>query len=165
MLAKTRSIDQTCLFANNRCDDGALVFVESGSTVAIRNSILWGNGEPVMTVDDRSTIRVSDSCIEGGWPNGVRLLESDPMLEFVSGDKVLLSELTPCRDAGLAAHLPRDHADLDRDGDTNEPVPFDVRGLPRVSGRIDIGPFEWRTPSSTDSPGRAFYCVARHFSA
>ena len=46
-------------------------------------------------------------------------------------------------DAGDTAALPADESDLDGDGDTAEPLPFDQRGLPRVSGAaVDIGAFE-----------------------
>ncbi|MEM6905611.1 MAG: choice-of-anchor Q domain-containing protein, partial [Pseudomonadota bacterium] len=43
--------------------------------------------------------------------------------------------------AGLTL-VPRDVADLDRDGNTDEAMPFDITGAPRVQGDLDIGAVE-----------------------
>src|SRR5262249_18451143 len=50
---------------------------------------------------------------------------------------------SPLRNAGIAAFLPSDFADLDGDGDTTKPVPLDLDDNPRVrDGAPDIGAYE-----------------------
>ncbi|MEO0948017.1 MAG: choice-of-anchor Q domain-containing protein [Cyanobacteria bacterium J06641_5] len=50
---------------------------------------------------------------------------------------------SPAIDAGNAALLPNDAFDLDGDGNTSEPLPFDQQGFDRVAnGILDLGAFE-----------------------
>ena len=50
---------------------------------------------------------------------------------------------SPCINAGDNAVVPNDILDLDRNQDSNEPMPFDYGGNPRILGRtVDIGAFE-----------------------
>ncbi len=59
-----------------------------------------------------------------------------------------LGEGSPARDAGLETNIPLDVFDRDQDGITDEPDPFDQRGLGfvRAAGDIpDIGAFEFQT--------------------
>ncbi len=64
---------------------------------------------------------------------------------------------SPCIDAGANDLVAPDFFDLDDDGDTTEPTPFDLRGLPRfiddpgtpdsgagVAPIVDIGPYEFQ---------------------
>ncbi len=60
----------------------------------------------------------------------------------------------PAIDAGSNALLPADTFDLDGDGDTTEPIPFDLDGGPRVeNGTVDMGACEFREAliTATDS--------------
>jgi hypothetical protein len=51
---------------------------------------------------------------------------------------------SPALDSGDSEWLPADLADLDGDGDTDEPLPHDRAGLPRISGSApDRGAFEF----------------------
>ncbi|MHC4085003.1 MAG: LamG-like jellyroll fold domain-containing protein [Planctomycetota bacterium] len=56
---------------------------------------------------------------------------------------------SPCIDAGDSNNIPVDWADLDGDGDMNEPIPFDLDGHPRVMDGdkdgisvVDMGSYE-----------------------
>jgi CSLREA domain-containing protein len=52
---------------------------------------------------------------------------------------------SPAINAGSNANLPPDTLDLDSDGNTAEPVPFDQRGFARITNTtVDIGAFESR---------------------
>jgi hypothetical protein len=75
-------------------------------------------------------------------PNFVDANNPDPNLVNLR----LLSD-SPCIDAGDNAALPPDTADLDDDGDTAEPIPFDLDGNDRVwNGIVDMGAYEYLTP-------------------
>ena len=57
---------------------------------------------------------------------------------------------SPCIDAGDSNNIPVDWADLDGDGDMNEPIPFDLDGHPRVTDGdndgisvVDMGAYEY----------------------
>jgi CSLREA domain-containing protein len=61
---------------------------------------------------------------------------------------------SPAINAGSNANLPADILDLDSDGDTIETIPFDQRGLPRISNTtVDIGAFESRGFSISATSG------------
>ncbi|MBN1513588.1 MAG: hypothetical protein JXB13_16350 [Phycisphaerae bacterium] len=107
--------------------------------------------------------------VQGGWDN-VGCIDADPL--FVRnpspgpngswgnadddyGDLRLMPG-SPCIDAGSNGTVPADALDLDGDGDTTEPTPFDFAGLPRFfddpatpdtgAGSppiVDIGPYEY----------------------
>ncbi len=65
-----------------------------------------------------------------------------------------LGGASPCVNAGRNSMLPQDTCDLDGDGDTNEPTPFDLDGNPRVRGCVaDMGVCEFQTPAPADIPG------------
>jgi hypothetical protein len=50
---------------------------------------------------------------------------------------------SPCINAGDNAAVPADTLDLDNDGDTDEPIPFDIEGKPRIlNGTVDLGAYE-----------------------
>jgi len=65
-------------------------------------------------------------------------------------DNLRLSPDSPCIDAGDNSSVPADTADLDGDGNTTEPIPFDLDGHPRIidgdcndSNIVDIGAYEF----------------------
>jgi hypothetical protein len=104
-----------------------------------------------------STISVTYSNVQGGWP-GVGNIDADPCFVepgywdangvWVEGDYRLLPD-SPCIDAGDNNSLPPDITDVDGDGDTNEPLPWDLDGNPRVVegdgdgiAVVDMGAYE-----------------------
>ncbi len=51
---------------------------------------------------------------------------------------------SPAIDAGNNDWLPSDSSDLDGDGDTAEPIPYDLQGFPRIVGdAVDLGAYEY----------------------
>ncbi len=63
-------------------------------------------------------------------------------------DDLRLAAGSPCVDAGGAAEIPDDAADLDGDLDTQEQLPLDAAGNPRIiAAAVDIGAYESGTAS------------------
>ncbi|MBK8023210.1 MAG: hypothetical protein IPK19_17730 [Chloroflexi bacterium] len=63
-----------------------------------------------------------------------------------STQTIVLLPGSPAIDAGNNALLPADTTDMDDDGNTSEPIPFDQRGAnyPRVRGlSVDVGAYEY----------------------
>lgn len=145
-----------CTISNNTGDG---VRVRKGCSVTIVNSIVWRNFGP--EVSGEGLIEISHSCVEGleildiaGSGN----IAQDPLFESMFGPDGLLGtgdedlRVHPCSpvvDAGSNAALPADVFDLDEDGDTNEPLPVDVAGMPRIVSNssdgeptVDMGAYE-----------------------
>lgn len=132
-----------CTLAANSAPDGSAFALRSSnqrypSTLAMANSILWDEGEEVWN-DDGSTITFTNSDVRGGWP-GVGNIAEDPLfldpdgvdgVPGTSDDDFRLASGSPCIDAGDNHAVLPDVADLDGDGDTSEPTPFDLEGGPR----------------------------------
>ena len=139
-----------CTFAMNVVSQGSGSggAVYNTATAALTNCILWGNsatnGPQIQQVGSSAAIAVAYSAIQGGY-TGAGNISADP--RFVRnpsrgtdgvwgtadddyGD-LRLQPNSPCIDAGNNAALPADTLDLDRDGDTAEPIPFDLAGGPR----------------------------------
>ena len=135
------------------------VIARAGADVRIENSILWANTDQFSpTVLERqydatgadSTIVFTTSVAEGAPSNQ----GFDPL--FVDGDgpdnvwgtfddDCRLQQASPCINTGANAHLPPDLGDLDRDGDTAEPLPFDFAGDVRIRDVVvDKGAFEFQ---------------------
>ncbi len=100
-------------------------------------SVIWGLGN----------INADPCFVEPGYwadandPNIV-VEPNDPNAIWVDGDYHLLPD-SPCIDSGDNNSVPADIHDLDGDGNTAEPLPFDLDGNPRViNGRIDMGAYE-----------------------
>jgi hypothetical protein len=133
-----------CTYSLN--SPGAVVVDQYGAPV-FTNSILWGN-TPYQIGHDPSfgwtPPAVSFSDIQDGWTGpGSDNIDADPLFVQAGTGNVRLSGGSPCLDAGNAAALPPDTHDLDGDGDTDEPLPVDLDGNPRVSdGGLDMGAYE-----------------------
>ncbi|MHC4088247.1 MAG: lectin like domain-containing protein [Planctomycetota bacterium] len=156
-----------CTFSSNKANrNGGGMYCGSGRPT-VTNCILWGNsasrGPQIYSYYGTGSITVSYSDIQGGWP-GEGNIDADPCLVepgywdvnnvWVDGDYHLLPA-SPCIDAGDNTAVPPDTSDLDGDGDTAEPTPFDLAGNPRFVDQpevpdtgegtapiVDMGPFE-----------------------
>lgn len=149
-LAYTIDLDN-CTIAGNRSvgGNGGGIRV-TGFNLTIRNSILWGNthGGPIPPEECAQLCGPFEtvcmwSCIEdwSGHYEGENNIAADPL--FVDHDgpdndpdtwddnDYRLSPGSPCIDAAHNSHVSPDILDLDDDGDTAEPTPFDVDGDPR----------------------------------
>jgi len=113
---------------------------------------------------------VTYSDIQGGRP-GEGNIDADPLFVDPDGpddifgtedDDVRLLRCSPCIDAADNEAVPADEFDLDDDGNTSEPLPFDLDGNPRFvddpyvtdTGNgtppiVDMGAYEFQA----DCPG------------
>lgn len=120
----------TTIAGNSVAQGGAGVWVYV-STIEITNSIIWANQPDAISRDSGSTVTVTYSDIEGGWP-GIGNLDLAP--EFAGGDPhpYALGELSPCIDA----------ANPDTTG-LGLPE-TDLAGNPRIAGGlVDMGGYEY----------------------
>jgi hypothetical protein len=159
--------------------------IHAGGTANVANTIISGNGNgsvPDVTGNFTSQGNNLIGRATPGSSNGVNGDESG-FTDGANGDRVgslgspinaLLGPLannggptmthallpgSPAINAGGNANLPADTFDLDNNGNTTEPIPFDQRGFARVTNTtVDIGAFESRgftisatggTPQST----------------
>jgi hypothetical protein len=159
------TLTNVTLAGNNAASAGGGILLEAG-TLTVTNSIVWGNRAAV-AVDSITATNgaptVNHSLVEGG-STGTGNRSSDP--QFVSqidadsaptsGGDYHLESSSPAINQGDAAALPADQLDLDGDGDTSEPLPFDRDGNARVAdGNVDMGAFEWQgtlVPTLTQPP-------------
>ncbi|MCZ6852034.1 MAG: right-handed parallel beta-helix repeat-containing protein, partial [Planctomycetota bacterium] len=116
--------------------------------VTLANCILWGNSphqiEEYADTGAGGTATVSYSDIQGGWSGpGGNNIDADPLFVQPGLDNVRLSFGSPCLNVGSNAALPPDEFDLDGDGDTDEPIPYDLDGNDRIqAGIVDMGAYE-----------------------
>ncbi|MFG0251659.1 MAG: right-handed parallel beta-helix repeat-containing protein, partial [Phycisphaerales bacterium JB038] len=168
-----------CTIAGNNAASGPAAYCdsfeqESPNTMDFHNCIVWNGSEPFF-VYDNSRLDLTYNAVEGG-ADGAGNIDADP--RFVDPDgpdddpwtwadnnyRVLPD--SPCIDAGSNAMVGADLLDLDGDGDTAEPVPFDAGGCVRFfddpeiddtgSGTppiVDIGPYESVTACTGDVDG------------
>lgn len=166
---------QECIIADNTAFFGRGVSGDS-CTLHVQNTVIWGphNGQIAHEDSDVSIERSNIRACGGsgaGWFDllGNDLggnLDTDPLFRDLlgpdgvprSGDEdYTLKPNSPCIDAGANAHVAADAFDLDGDGDTTEPIPFDLRGLPRfiddpgtpdtgagTAPIVDIGAYEFQ---------------------
>jgi len=145
---------------------GALFNHNAHAHTNLKNCILWGNtaASDAQIAVDGGTVAVEDSCVEGGWPGGVNILDQDPLFVDADGaddvvgtedDDVQLQEGSPCIDIGNNAALPPDLFDLDDDGDVTEAIPYDVSGKKdRVKEDVvDLGAHEFGCGGVVINPG------------
>lgn len=96
------------------------------STVTMSNCTLW-NGVDQIWNNNGSMLTLAWCDVQGGW-EGEGNIDADPLFfDPDNGDYHLLWG-SPCVDAADNTAVPPDEFDLDDDGDTDEPCPFDLEG-------------------------------------
>ncbi|MBW8038647.1 MAG: DUF3466 family protein [Planctomycetes bacterium] len=131
-----------CTFSGNSADDsGTICSWYDNSELRLSNCILWDGGNEIYNRDD-STINVTYSDVQGGWP-GEGNFEADPLFRDADGpdgipgtedDNLRLSIGSPCIDTGDPNYMA-------------EPNETDLDDRPRViNGRIDMGAYEYSPP-------------------
>jgi len=157
-------------FSGNAAVGNGGAMYNQGGSPTLANSILWGNTAPTgaQIYNDGSTPTLSFSLVQdsGGsgasWDNSLGTdgdgnMDQDPLFVRHPGPgsdgtwgtpdddygDLHLQLASPAIDAGDDSALPADTLDLDGDGDTVEPLPFDLDGNPRnLYAAVDMGAFE-----------------------
>jgi hypothetical protein len=144
----TASIVNCTFFGNVDNNSGATsgsaaIDVEAGSSASITNCIVWDHEQNAFGGAGKLSIAYSN--VEDTVPPGVGNISLPPLFVELPqpghdntwgtpddnfGNLRLLPG-SPCIDAGDNTAVPADEFDLDADGDTAEPIPFDLAGLPR----------------------------------
>jgi uncharacterized repeat protein (TIGR01451 family) len=135
-------------FSGNHADYGGGGIAASGNPTLI-NCILWGNtasSDPQVA----GSATISYSLVEGGYSGTVNL-DAVPLFVDLNGadnitgtldDDLRLLPASPAIDAGDNTAVPTDTLDLDGDGITTEPLPFDLDDNPRfddMPSQPDVG--------------------------
>ena len=119
-----------------------------------------GSGEgwdPSFGYDKGGNIDEDPCFVEPGYwadandPN-IPVEPTDPNAVWIDGD-YHLPAVSPCIDAGDNTAVPPDTTDLDGDGNTTEPIPWDLDGNPRIvdgnddgNSVVDMGAYEFSIP-------------------
>jgi parallel beta-helix repeat protein len=160
-----------CTVVGNTAESGGGVACSQYSSPTLTNCILWADMPREIYVDSSSPV-VTYCNVQSGWM-GIGNIDADPLFcdpvgpdgdpsTFADND-YRLSANSPCIDAGNNGAVPADVLDLDADGDTAEPQPFDLAGRPRFvddpvmpdtgSGAppiVDIGAYEYMLNGDCD---------------
>ncbi|MHC4460696.1 MAG: right-handed parallel beta-helix repeat-containing protein [Planctomycetota bacterium] len=165
---------------NSANGNGGGMYNNLNSNLTVTNCILWRNtatnGAQIAQVSN-CTLSISYSDAQGGWEAvysvgssilwGAGNIDADPCFVdagyrdanatpedanddfWVDGDYHLLPG-SPCIDAADNNSVPADTADLDGDGNTDEPTPWDLDSHPRIIDGdcsdtviVDMGPYEF----------------------
>jgi len=145
---------------------GGGIHTQAGRSTVV-GSVLWQNLDntgfgPSSQISGPA--EVNYSLVMGGWQGGEGNLDADPRFVDPDGadnihgtpdDDLRLPLDSPCVDAADNSAVPADISDVDNDGDTEEPTPFDADRHPRFydipsvpdTGRgerpvVDMGPYE-----------------------
>jgi PKD repeat protein len=155
-------------FSKNTSPSLANAIYNTDSHPIIKNSILWGNtNREIYNADSTSGVTISNSLVQG-WPNDPASQvwgDRDPRFADPGSGDLHLTPASPAIEQGYNAALPGDSLDIDADGDTQEMLPVDLEGSPRVvdndhdgTAKVDIGAYEFQgdydaPPTvSTDGP-------------
>jgi parallel beta-helix repeat protein/predicted outer membrane repeat protein len=120
----------------------------SGSSVVVRNSIIWGSGSGLESDQIMGSADVSHSIIQGLLPGspyaGPGVIGDDPLF---ADDDGRLSRGSPAIDAGSNDFVPKD-VTTDLDGN-----PRFVDGTGDGFAIVDMGAFEFQGPPAPGIPG------------
>ncbi|MEZ4439746.1 MAG: right-handed parallel beta-helix repeat-containing protein [Polyangiaceae bacterium] len=119
--------------ADNDCDqpnEGSAIFVEAGSSLVLRNSILWGHANADEIAVDGTSSMTASYCLGASLLSGTGNLSEDPL--FVGAGDYHLQATSPGVDAGDPSDA------FDREPEPN-------------GGRINLGAFG-NTDQATTTP-------------
>jgi hypothetical protein len=128
----TLNLVNATVAGNTHSSGSGGIAVGGSGTAAVRNSILYLNGNADLECDPEATCTVEYSDLEHAWPGGEGNISQDPLF----GDFYRLTYPSPALDSGTSDGAP-DH-DLDGAARPFEPA----------SGLWDMGAYEfWPTPN------------------
>jgi CSLREA domain-containing protein len=147
----TITLSNSTVTANSASGGGGIDSVSG--TAILRNTIIAGNGPNDLigtyySQDFNLIGNTSTASFTGITAHNITNVSAllDPLRN--NGGPTMTHALlpgSPAINAGSNANLPVDTFDLDGDGNTAEPVPFDQRGFARITNtNVDIGAFESR---------------------
>jgi predicted outer membrane repeat protein len=162
LLYRDSQLVNCTLSMNDAAEYGGGIWNSKECNPKLINCVLWGNSDNTGTgelaqIYGVRNARVSDiehSCIQGwtGQFGGTACFGEDPLFIDADGpdnqigtddDDLHLQPGSPCVDAGNNRVLPLDTFDLDKDGDANGLLPFDLGSNPRIlNGTVDMGAYE-----------------------
>jgi len=139
------------LLSNTLSDNQAITagggLYNSGGTATIANNIIANNNENDV-YNDNIINQTGPNLVEDGSLSGSLIITGDPdldLLEDYGGPTFTMPLLSDSIAIGQGdpSQLPADTFDLDKDGNTTEPLPIDQRGNVRVLGdSLDLGAVE-----------------------
>jgi hypothetical protein len=156
-----------CTFTGNSAYyEGGAVY-NWDSTTTLVNSISWANSAatgPELSLSSAQRpcqLTVAFCDVAGGAPAvyvpaGCELvwgdgnIDADPVFVSPDADDFRVAAGSPCIDAADNEAVPADTFDLDGDGDTDEPIPFDLDGNPRFVDDPDTDDTGNGTPPIVD---------------
>ncbi len=146
-----------CTFSGNTATSGGGMYNYEYSSPTVTNCIFWDDTPDEIFNSYYSSPTVTYSDFQGGW-SGTGNMNEDPCFVDANGlddifgtedDDLQLLSGSPCVDKGDNSALPADTTDLDGDGNTAEPIPFDLAGNTRIvdgnnNGNpvVDMGAYE-----------------------
>ncbi|PNW44532.1 UNVERIFIED_CONTAM: hypothetical protein BEN50_12760 [Euhalothece sp. KZN 001] len=147
----TTTLANSTISGNSAADNGGGIYNLSGTTT-LANSISANNfgGEDVRRRS--GTVNTSGTnIVEDGSLTGDNVINADPNLSPLQDnggatETNIPREGSPAIDAGNNDNIPSDFLDLDNDGNTDEPIPFDQRGegFDRIiNDVVDLGAVEF----------------------
>ena len=141
-------------FSENSATNGGGIHNSDSSASTIYNSVFYGNGVDITNSPSSSTAG-ENNFSENFTHAGFTALDADPFYRssdpkgadekwFTTDDGLKPKIGSSIIDVGDATKLPSDTKDLDKDGNTSEAIPFDIRGRSRELGvSVDVGAYEY----------------------